>query len=74
MRTGRDTQPVEVASGMINNSLAINDMQCAVRTGLDALTGAAALCHIDHDPHDYSLKKHRINLPQPNRPSNRLFF
>jgi hypothetical protein len=49
-------------------------MQCAVRTGLDALTGAAALSHIDHDPHDYSLKNYRINLPQPNRPLNRLFF
>ena len=56
MRTGRDTQPVEVTPGMIDNGLAVNDMHCAMRAGLDALTGTTAFSPVDHDLHYHSLK------------------
>ena len=64
MRTGRDTQPVEVTPGMIDNGLAVNDMQCAVRAGLDALTGTTAFSLIDHDLHEDTLNNKRIHPPE----------
>ena len=51
MRAGGNAQAIEITPLLVDNSLAINDMQCAVRTNLDTLTGATALFQIDQNPH-----------------------
>ena len=49
---------------MIDNGLAVKDMQCAVRAGLDALTGTTAFSLIDHDLHEDTLNNKRIDPPE----------
>ena len=60
MRTGGDTQAVEITPLMVDNGLAINDMQCLVRTNLDTLAGTAALLFIDQYLHYYTLNPKRF--------------
>jgi hypothetical protein len=60
VRAGGNAQAVEITPLMVDNGFAINQMQCAVRTDLDTLTGATAFFHIDQNPHEYALNMYMI--------------
>jgi hypothetical protein len=51
VRAGWNAQAIEITPLMVDNGPAINQMQRAVRTNLDTLTGATAFFQIDQNPH-----------------------
>ena len=64
MRTGRDTQAVKIASCMVDNCLAIYDMQCAVRTSLETLPGATAFTPVDQNLHHCSMNMRKSHCKE----------
>jgi len=51
VRAGGNAQAIEITPVLVDNGSAINQMQSAVRTNLDTLTGATAFFQIDQNPH-----------------------
>jgi hypothetical protein len=55
VRTGRNTQAIEIAFVVIDHGLPVDQGQGTVRANLDALSGTATFLQIDDDFHGHSL-------------------